>query len=94
MLPPPRPSDASTPAPVAERERRRAARARRAVIWGRGILMGSATVALVLAMRHVAQIPQQQQRLAPAAVLVIVYLVTAWITLSGQLDDWFTGKRR
>ncbi|TAK77699.1 MAG: hypothetical protein EPO12_14195 [Aquabacterium sp.] len=77
----------------AERERRRLERSRRAVVWGRGILMGSATVALVLAMRHVAQIPQQQ-RLAPAAVLVIVYLLTAWITLSGQLDDWFTGKRR
>lgn len=77
----------------AQRERRRLERARRAVVWGRSVLLVSATIALVLAMRHVAQIPQQQ-RLAPAAVLVISYLLTAWITLSGQLDDWFTGKRR
>lgn len=91
------PSDHSrrtaTPAPASRREGQRAARARRAVAWGRGILLGSATIALVLAMRHLLDIPQQQ-RTAPAAVLVACYLLTCWVTLSGRLDRLFANRRR
>lgn len=91
MQPPSDPRQpASAPGP---RERQREARARRAVAWGRSILLGSATLALLLAARHLIDIPQGQ-RPAPAAVLVVGYLLTCWVTLSGRLDGFFSGRRR